>query len=321
MASPGSRLVLWRGTFGKCIRNSHDGLTFTGNQRIKKSSDLRTMSGTGYIGLVIIAINLLVSYKGFKDHVFFDRFKFEVDKILVHKQWYRLFTSGFLHVSWLHLIFNMISLYAFSDYLELGFGSLPFLIIYFASMMGGDLLALFIHRHHADYSSVGASGAVCGIIFATIALFPGMGLRLFFLPINIPSWLYGIIYIAFAIYGIRSKRDNIGHEAHLGGALVGMLVAITLNPTVVVTNYIPILAVLVPGILFIILIIKKPRILMIDNFYFKTHKKNYTIDDRYNEEKVNRQKELDQILDKINQKGIDSLTAKEKQKLKEYSKK
>src|SRR5688500_14005690 len=106
------------------------------------------MTPTGYIGLVIIAINVLVSIRGFNNHIFFDRFKFEVDKILIEKQYYRLFTSSFLHVSWPHLIFNMISLYAFSDFLELGFGSLPFLIIYFASMLGGDLLALFIHRHH-----------------------------------------------------------------------------------------------------------------------------------------------------------------------------
>jgi membrane associated rhomboid family serine protease len=279
------------------------------------------MNSTGYIGLAIIALNFLVSIKGFRDPIFFDRFKFEVDKILINKQYYRLLTSSFLHVSWTHLIFNMISLFAFSDLLELGFGSISFLVIYVASMVGGDLLGLLIHRHHGDYTAVGASGAVCGIIFATIALFPGMGLHFFFIPISIPSWLYGIVYIGFAMYGIRSKRDNIGHEAHLGGALVGMLVAITLDPRVIVTNYIPILAVLVPGILFIILIIKKPQVLLIDNFYFKTHKKNYTLDDRYNEQKVNRQKELDEILDKINKRGIESLSEKEKKILKEHSRK
>lgn len=241
------------------------------------------MIHTAIAGFIIIAINFLCSYKGFNDRTFFDKYKFEVDSILINKEYYRLFTSSFLHIDWQHLIFNMLSLYFFFELVELQLGVLPFLVLYFASMLGGDLLALFIHRNHSDYSAVGASGAVCGIIFAAIALFPGLGIGIFLLPFSIPSWLYGILYIAFTIYGIKSRRDNIGHEAHLGGALIGMITAIILYPSSLKENYIPILIVFIPSTVFIYFIITKPYFLLIDNNFFNSRKKYYSIEDKYNE--------------------------------------
>lgn len=277
------------------------------------------MTDTGIIGLILIIANIAFSYKGFTNQTFFDGYKFEVDRILINKDYKRLVTSGFLHVSWTHLIFNMISLYAFSELIESNLGGLNFLIIYFVSLIAGNLFSLFVHRNHGDYNSVGASGAVCGIIFASIALFPGMGIGFFGLPLSIPSWLYGILYIAFSIYGIKSNKDNIGHEAHLGGALIGMTVALLKQPLAFTNNYLTIIIIAVPAIAFIYLIIKSPHILFVDNFYFKTHKNYYSVDHKYNEEKNNHQKEIDRILDKINKKGMHSLSSKEKIKLKQYS--
>ena len=276
------------------------------------------MTETGIIGLVLIIANFAFTYKGLRDHTFFDNYKFEVDRIFVSKEYKRLITSGFLHVSWLHLILNMFSLFAFSALLESYLGGINFLIIYFSSLLGGNLLALFIHRQHADYSAVGASGAVSGIIFASIALFPGLGISLFGL-ISIPSWLYGLAYVIYSIYGIRSKRDNIGHEAHLGGALIGLIIAVMLEPTAFAQNYLSILIIVTPVLIFIFLIILKPQVLFIDNFYFKSHSTYFDIDDQYNEERVNKQKELDQLLDKIGQRGIDSLSKKERQRLDDLS--
>lgn len=278
------------------------------------------MTDTGVIGLILIIANIAFSYKGFTNDIFFDRYKFEVDKVLIYKDYKRLVTSGFLHVSWIHLIFNMISLYAFSGLVEGYFGGLKFILIYFVSLVGGNLLTLFVHRNRGDYNSVGASGAVCGIIFATIALFPGMGIGFFLLPFSIPGWLYGILYVLFSIYGIKSKKDNIGHEAHLGGALIGMTVALIMVPSAFSENYLTILIIAVPAIAFIYLIITRPHILLIDNFYFKTHNNYYSIDHKYNEEKNNNQKEIDRILDKISRKGINSLSKSEREKLNEYSK-
>lgn len=279
------------------------------------------MKEIGFVGLILILVTLVVSYKGLKDKLFFENNKFEVDRILIHKEYKRLITSGFLHLSWSHLFFNMFSLFAFSISLESYLGSVYFLIIYFASLIGGNLLALFVHRNHGDYSAVGASGAVCGIIFASIALFPDMGIGFFILPFSIPSWLYGIIYIAYTMYGIKSNKDSIGHEAHLGGALVGMIVAILLQPTALMENYVTILLIALPTSVFILLIIKRPHILLIGSSFSKPPATYFDIDHKYNEEKAIKQKEIDRILDKISSRGINSLTKKEKQQLDAFSKK
>jgi membrane associated rhomboid family serine protease len=279
------------------------------------------MPDTGITAIVLIIANIAFSYKGFTNPLFFNGYKFEVDKILIKKDYLRLVSSGFLHVSWMHLIFNMVSLYFFSGIIESSLGVLQFLIIYFASLIGGNLLSLFINKNHGDYSAVGASGAVCGIIFASIAVFPGMGIGFFGLPFSIPGWLYGIAYILFSIYGIKSKKDNIGHEAHLGGALIGMAVALLMNPSAFIQNYITILIIAVPSVAFIYLIITRPQILLVDNFYFKAHNDNYSIDHKYNQQKNMQQQSIDKILDKISKAGINSLSKKEKEMLKEYSKK
>lgn len=269
--------------------------------------------GSGIISFVIITINVLVSYRGLKDFAFFDEYKFDVDKVLINKDYKRIITSGFLHVSWTHLIFNMVSLYFFSGIVEYSGGSLQYLIIYFASLIGGNLLSLFIHRNEGDYSAAGASGAVCGIIFASIALYPDMTIMF------VPGWLYGIVFVFGSIYGIKQRLDNIGHDAHLGGALVGMLIAAAMHPVAFIDNYITILAIGVPSLFFIYIIITRPGFLLIDNPFFNKHNKNYSLDQRYNMDKLDRQKEVDRILDKINRSGMKSLTAKEKKVLDEYS--
>jgi membrane associated rhomboid family serine protease len=276
------------------------------------------MFSSNILGFVLVIINVIVSYKGFTNQTFFDGYKFEVDAILKRKDYKRLISSGFLHVNWQHLVFNMFSLYVFSDNVELVLGSSMLLFIYFISLVGGNLLSLFVHRHHGDYSAVGASGAVSGIIFAAIALQPSIGIGMFF--IYIPGWLYGMAFVAVSIYGIKSQKDNIGHEAHLGGALVGMLAAIACQPEVLRYNYTAILLITVPAMIFIYLIITKPHILLVDNLFVKNNLPYYTIDQKYNAEKKLEADTIDAILDKINRHGIDSLTKRERDILETYSK-
>jgi membrane associated rhomboid family serine protease len=278
------------------------------------------MSSGGIISILFIVVTIIVSYKGFKSRFFFDKYKFQVDKILIYKDYKRLVTSGFLHVSWMHLLFNMFSLYFFSGLVEAGLGSLYFLLIYFVSLVGGGLVSLLIHRHHEDYSSVGASGAVWGVLFACAALYPNMSISLFPLPISLPVWLYALLFVVFTIYAIRSKKNNIGNESHLGGAIVGMLVALVINPGALVQNYGKILIVLLPAAVFLYLIITRPYILLIDNLFYKTHQHYYSIDHQYNVERHDQAQEIDRILDKINKKGMRSLNKREKDALKEYSK-
>lgn len=278
------------------------------------------MGGIGFIGLSLIITNFIFSYQGFKSSLFFEKYLFEVDKVLINKDYKRIVSSGFLHVSWTHLIFNMIALLLFSGSIEAYLGWLPFLVIYFASLAGGNLFALLIHKNSGDYTAVGASGAIAGVMFASIALFPGMSVGFFFFPVSIPGWLFGLLYVLFSIYGIKSKRDNIGHEAHLGGAFIGMVTAILMYPSAVVDNYVTILLIAVPCILFIFLVIKSPHFLLIDNYFFRTHEGKLTIDQKYNIDKSINQREVDRILDKISEKGMSGLNKREKEILKQYSK-
>ncbi|MCE7991379.1 MAG: rhomboid family intramembrane serine protease [Roseivirga sp.] len=275
------------------------------------------MYAIGFLGLIIIIANGIASYRAFKDYEFYQGCTFRVDRILGAKEYKRLITSGFVHISWMHLIFNMVSLYAFSGTLEEHIGGVSFLLIYFGSLLGGNLFSLYIHRNHGNYSAVGASGAVSGVIFAAIALFPGMNLSLILLPIPIPSWVFAILFVAISIRGIRSQRDNIGHDAHLGGGLVGLLIAVMLNPQSLITNPVPIALVAIPSVIFIYLIVKRPEILILGSSLKKP--RYLSKDDRYNSEKKAKQEEVDSILDKISEKGFDSLTKKEKDILDKYS--
>ncbi|WP_018615350.1 rhomboid family protein [Segetibacter koreensis] len=277
------------------------------------------METSGFITLFLIITNFLFSYRGFKDHSFFLKYNFEVEQLLVYKDYKRFFTSGFLHVGWMHLIFNMLALYLLSPTVEAYLGSAEYILIYVAGLLGGNLFSLLIHKHDSTYSSVGASGAVFSIIFSSIALFPGMRIGLFFLPISLPGWLFGLGYVIFSIYGIRSRSDNIGHDAHLGGGLTGMLVTILLHPSVLVNNFVTILIIAVPASVFIISIIKKPGALLIDNLYYKNNH-NLTKEDKYNLRKRSKEEELDKVLEKIHKRGINSLSEKEKRVLQEYSK-
>lgn len=272
----------------------------------------------GIFPILIIIATAFFSYRGFKNIGFYSAHVFEVEKILVFKQYKRILTSGLLHVNWLHLIFNLLALFFFSGAIEMYLGPLAFLLIYVASLAGGNLLALFIHRLDGSYSAVGASGGVNGIIFATIALFPYNNIYLLF--IGIPGWIFGLLYIALSIWGIRSRRDNVGHEAHLGGALIGMFIALLMVPSALVENLLPVLALVVPTITFIALIVYKPHLLMVDNLFYKKNRSSYTIDQRYNLAKKQKQQDIDRILEKIHRRGLSSLSKEERRALDEYSK-
>lgn len=277
------------------------------------------MSSSGIITFLLIVVNVLVSYRGFTNPQFFARYEFEVEKILVYKDYKRLVTSGFLHIGWMHLLFNMYSLYIFSGMIEGSLGSINYLVIYFASLLGGSLFSLLVHRNHGDYSAVGASGAVWGVMFASVALYPEMDIRIFPIPLSIPNWIYALFFVAFTIYAIRSRRYNIGHDAHLGGALIGMILALIMEPSALLYHWGKILIILVPSLAFLYIIITRPHMLLVDNLFYKTHQ-DLSIDQRYNVERADQQQEIDRILDKIHRKGMRSLNKKERETLKAYSK-
>jgi len=274
------------------------------------------MQEASVVGIIIIFVTFLTSYQGLKDHAYLDRYAFQTDKILVNKEYGRMISSGFLHVSWMHFAFNMATLYFFSDALEFKLGYTNFLIVYFGSLLGGSLFSLYMHRNHPDYRAIGASGAVSGLVFAAIALFPDIEISLLLLPVFIPGWAFGLLYVLASIYGIRSQSDNIGHDAHLGGGLVGLMIAVGMFPESIGNNYLAILLIVIPSAIFIYLILTRPGFLLTNNAPRK-QKGFYLPEDKYKAAVRDHRSEVDKILDKIKKQGIDSLTKQEIQKLKE----
>jgi membrane associated rhomboid family serine protease len=266
--------------------------------------------------IAVIAVTCLVSIHGFRDPSFVQRFIFWPEAILREKQGYRLITAGFLHLNWFHLLGNMYSLYAFGKSMEMYIGPVPLLTIYFSSIIGGDLLSLFLHRHH-DYRALGASGGVCGVIFASIFLL-GNDVVLLFLPIPIPAWLYAIAYLLFSFYGIRAGKDNVGHDAHLGGAIIGLAVATAFYPKIVTQHPVLYSAVMGLSIVMLLYILKNPLFLPWQVFVSlspahrrpaKPSKPALTPEEQ--------DEQVDGILDKLSRSGMGSLTRAEQEILRE----
>ncbi|MDR1808927.1 MAG: rhomboid family intramembrane serine protease [Prevotella sp.] len=198
------------------------------------------------IVIILIALTVVTSIAGFNNSEFFDRGKFNVGAILYQKQWDRLLFSVFLHADWLHLFFNMFTLYVFSDEIIRNTGEPEYLLVYFAAALGGNLLSLLIYRRNPHYSAIGASGGVSGILFASIAINPFTQLYVFPLPIPISGWLFGVLYLAYSIYGMKAQLGNIGHAAHLGGASIGLLFAVIFLPGLLEVNGLYVAVMLVP---------------------------------------------------------------------------
>ncbi|MDN6280774.1 MAG: rhomboid family intramembrane serine protease [Psychroflexus sp.] len=201
--------------------------------------------------ILIIAANVLMSFKGFKDISFFDRYKFQISGLLSGEK-IRMLSAGFLHVDTTHLFVNMLTLYFFADTVVAYVGQLGFLLIYFGSLLLGNLLSFLFHKKEPYYTAVGASGAVIGVLYAAILLQPDMMLGLFFI-IPIPAYVFGIGYLLYSIWGMKSNRDSIGHDAHFGGAMGGYVFTILLVPAVLTQHLFMVILLAAPILLLFIL--------------------------------------------------------------------
>ena len=200
----------------------------------------------------IIAINILMSLKGFNDSNFFDRYKFSVGAINAGQK-DRMLTSGFLHVDFSHLFFNMFTLFFFAPVVIDWLNPIKFIIIYVISLLAGSLLSLVFHKDEPYYSAVGASGAVTGILYAAILFEPNMTLGLLFIPLPIPAYVFGIGYLLYSIYGMKSRLGNIGHTAHFGGAIGGYITTLIFLPSLLETDTLMVGLLAIPIILLFIL--------------------------------------------------------------------
>jgi membrane associated rhomboid family serine protease len=272
------------------------------------------------VDLIIIALIVVISFsswKGLNDSRFFERYVFEVDPILIDKQYYRILSPGFLHLSWMHLIFNMIALYTFGGSVGMMLGVRNFLLLYFVSLVAGNLLALFIHRNHGDYSAAGASGAISGVMFACILFFPDANIGFPFIPeLSIRAWVFGVLYLLVSIYGIKNKTGNIGHEAHVGGAIAGILTALALMPELLWEEPWLVAALLVPFTVFMVLIVTKPEVLLIDGYWGFQQTKSKPLKKSLSDEE-----QLNILLDKMGSRGIEALSKSDRNLLEKLSQK
>ncbi|MDO5655282.1 MAG: rhomboid family intramembrane serine protease [Flavobacteriaceae bacterium] len=205
------------------------------------------MDSNNLIIFIVIGITVLVSWQGWQNRELFERLKFQMSAITQAKQYDRMLTSGFLHADSMHLFFNMFAFWIFAPVVLLIFSSLQFVLIYLASILAGSLFSILFHRKEGWYSAVGASGGVSGIVFSAIMIKPDMPLTLIFLPFfSFPGWAFALVYLAYSMFGMKSRHDNIGHAAHLGGSVAGILLTIGLMPHLIEQNSIYILGMLIP---------------------------------------------------------------------------
>lgn len=190
----------------------------------------------------IIALTCLISIMAFSNPDLLNRLQFNAYAIKNEKQVWRFLTYGLVHGGWAHLAINMFVFWSFGKivlYLyQLHFGNLGylyFILLYVGGIMFSVLYDFGKHKNDSWYNAVGASGAVSAVVFASIILYPAGGIYLFFIPIEIPSPIFGILYLAYSAYMGKRGQDNIGHDAHFWGAIFGIIFTIALKPELAIS--------------------------------------------------------------------------------------
>ncbi len=187
--------------------------------------------------IAIIIITSLISIMAFSNPKLLSQLQFNAYAIKNHKQGWRFFTYGLVHAGWGHLAINMFVFWSFGQIVFLIYqfhfgklGILYFLLLYVGGIMFSVLFDYGRHKNDQWYNAVGASGAVAAVVFASIILYPSGGVYLFFIPIEIPSPIFGILYLVYSAYMARRGRDNIGHDAHFWGSVYGVVLTVALKP-------------------------------------------------------------------------------------------
>ena len=190
-----------------------------------------------FITLLIIGATVLFSLWAFNNAEVLYKFKHWPYAEARHGEHYRWLTSGFLHADYMHLFFNMFTLYIFGNAVEAWFsetfpviGQLIYLLFYLIAIVAASSATYFRYRNVQNFASIGASGAVSAVLFTAILLYPTMGLRLMFIPIPITGFVYGILFLWFSSYAAKRGGDGIDHVAHFYGALFGFLFPLALRP-------------------------------------------------------------------------------------------
>ncbi len=187
---------------------------------------------------IIIFLTSAISLFALANMQLSDKLRFNAYLAKHSNQWYRFFTYAFVHADWMHLMVNMFVLYSFGRIVEMFYklnfgvkGILYFIMLYIGGIMFSVLASFGKHKDDFGYNAVGASGAVSAVVFASIIFYPTGKIFLFFIPIGIPAFIFGIIYLVYSAYMANRNVGNIGHDAHFWGAIFGAMFTVTLKPT------------------------------------------------------------------------------------------
>ena len=182
------------------------------------------------ITITIIILTSLISYQAFRDHSLADKLIFQPASVR-DGELYRLLTYGVLHADLTHLIFNMFTFYLFGRTIEsffkssLGFmpGSIAFIVLYAGGLLFSILPTYLKEKDNYYYKGLGASGAVSAVVFAFILIFPMSLMGILFIPIRLPAFLFGFIFVFISMYLDKNQVGGINHSAHVAGGLFGVV--------------------------------------------------------------------------------------------------
>lgn len=190
-----------------------------------------------FVTYVIIAITATVSVLAFNNRGIADKLLFSPYMISNHRQGYRFISHALIHGDWMHLLVNMFVLLSFGQAVESYFtilfglkGKYLFSLLYLGGIVLSSTPSFGRYKSDPYYRAVGASGAVSAVVFASILIQPVSPIRFAFLPIDIPAFIFGALYLAYSAYMSKKGADNIGHDAHFWGAVFGLVFTAALKP-------------------------------------------------------------------------------------------
>lgn len=192
---------------------------------------------------IIIAITSFISYRAFNNQALGEKLIFYPPAVK-RNGWYRLFSYGVLHADYTHLIFNMLTLFIFGTYIERFFkstlgeteGGIWYIVLYVTALFISILPTYIKQKDNHYYRGLGASGAVSAVVFAYILINPMSFMGIMFIPIMLPAFLFGIIYVVLSIYLEKKQADNVNHSAHIAGGIYGILFVTILFSVLIKAN-------------------------------------------------------------------------------------
>ena len=179
---------------------------------------------------LILIVTIIVSAIGLKNPTVIARAMLRPYTLFRKREYEKLITSGFVHADTTHLIFNMLTFYFFAFSLERVIGSLRFVTLYFFGLVLSEIGTCLKHRNDPNYASLGASGAILAVLFASIVYFPNTSIYLFF-ALPIPAPLFAVGYLIYSYWQSKQNTGNVNHDAHFGGALTGLAFVALTDPS------------------------------------------------------------------------------------------